>query len=265
MSQRQKLAVEREKLQAELEHFRKCLTLPQTPWPRGGHYKGYPPRWPQHAELMTPWPRPPPLSDWHPEFIFHGLVHMAPWRRIWLARWMNEWMHEWMEWMEWMDRWMIQDHTVKDRQSLDCGQPGTVPRATNVCQCSQPRDQREYGAGVPEDQHKHTHTHTHLLFTHSSVPAALLFSPCIPHRHSYTDNPANEGAATPGGVPSRDLNAPKASGQSGLIFITVATWAFELEMHLRIKAEELPGGTVLQQRTVQIREELRKMHIFGKN
>lgn len=44
MSQRQKLAMEREKLQAELEHFRKCLTLPQTHWPRGGHYKGYPPR-----------------------------------------------------------------------------------------------------------------------------------------------------------------------------------------------------------------------------
>uniref|UniRef100_A0A3Q3STZ4 Gse1 coiled-coil protein b n=1 Tax=Mastacembelus armatus TaxID=205130 RepID=A0A3Q3STZ4_9TELE len=44
MSQRQKLAVEREKLQAELEHFRKCLTLPQTHWPRGGHYKSYPPR-----------------------------------------------------------------------------------------------------------------------------------------------------------------------------------------------------------------------------
>ncbi|KAI9542733.1 hypothetical protein NQZ68_017744 [Dissostichus eleginoides] len=44
MSQRQKLAVERETLQAELEHFRKCLTLPQTHWPRGGHYKGYPPR-----------------------------------------------------------------------------------------------------------------------------------------------------------------------------------------------------------------------------
>lgn len=39
---------------------------------------------------------------------------------------------------------------------------------------------------------------------HSSVPAALLFSPCIPHRHSYTDNPANEGAATPeGGVVTR--------------------------------------------------------------
>uniref|UniRef100_A0A8C6SJ64 Gse1 coiled-coil protein n=1 Tax=Neogobius melanostomus TaxID=47308 RepID=A0A8C6SJ64_9GOBI len=44
MSQRQRLAAEREKLQAELEHFRKCLTLPQTQWPRGSHYKGYPPR-----------------------------------------------------------------------------------------------------------------------------------------------------------------------------------------------------------------------------
>lgn len=44
MSQRQRLAAEREKLQAELEHFRKCLTLPQTHWPRGSHYKGYPPR-----------------------------------------------------------------------------------------------------------------------------------------------------------------------------------------------------------------------------
>lgn len=113
-----------------------------------------------------------------------------------------------------------QDHTVKDRQSLDCGQPGTVPRATNVCQCSQPR---EHGAGVPEDQHTRKYTHMHLLFTHSSVPTAPLFSPCIPHRHSYTDNPANEGAATPGGVSSRELNAPKASGQLGLIFITVAT------------------------------------------
>lgn len=109
-----------------------------------------------------------------------------------------------------------QDHTVKDRQSLDCGQPGTEPRAMSVCQCSQPR---ERGAGVPEDQHKDTHkyTHMHLLLTHSSVPAAPLFSPCIPRRHSYTDNPANEGAASPGGVSSRELNAPKASGQSGLI------------------------------------------------
>lgn len=124
-----------------------------------------------------------------------------------------------------------QDHTVKDRQSLDCGQPGTAPQATNVCQCSQPRDQHEYGAGASEDQHTHTHkyTHMHLLFTHSSVPAALLFSLCIPHRHSHTDNPANEGAATPGGVSSRDLNAPNlqtnASGQSGLI---LSQWPQEL-------------------------------------
>lgn len=46
----------------------------------------------------------------------------------------------------------------------------------------------------------------------------------------------------------------KASGQSGQIFM-MATRAFGLEMHLH-KAEELPGGTVLQQRTVQIKEEL---------
>lgn len=98
------------------------------------------------------------------------------------------------------DRWMHrrQDHTVKDRQSLDCGQLGTVPRATNVCQCSQPR---EHGAGAPEDQHRHVPP-SYSVFS----PAALLFSPCIPRRHSFTDNPANEGAATPGRVWSRDLN-----------------------------------------------------------
>lgn len=102
----------------------------------------------------------------------------------------------------------------------------------------------------------------HLLCTHSSVPAALLFSLCIPHRHSHTDNPANEGAATPGGVSSRDFERSKSPNECfwpvETDFITAATRAFELEMHLRIKAEELPGGTVLQQRTVQIREELRK-------
>lgn len=102
---------------------------------------------------------------------------------------------------------------------------------------------------------------------HSSVPAALLFSPCIPHRHSYTDNPANEGAATPrGGCRYKTWKLQISKWRPLVIwdwflfffsFYFVATWAFELEMHL-IKAEELPGGTVLQQRTVQIREELRK-------
>ncbi|XP_077104287.1 genetic suppressor element 1 isoform X3 [Siphateles boraxobius] len=43
MAQKQKLAAERENLQAELEHFKKCLTLPQSPWSRA-HFKGYPPR-----------------------------------------------------------------------------------------------------------------------------------------------------------------------------------------------------------------------------
>lgn len=70
----------------------------------------------------------------------------------------------------------------------------------------------------------------------------------------------------PWGVSSQDLKAPnlqtKASGQLGQIFTTAATWAFELEMHLRIKAEELPVGTVLQQRTIQIRENLENVHVF---
>lgn len=59
-------------------------------------------------------------------------------------------------------------------------------------------------------------------FLHSSAPAAP-FSPCIPHSHSFTDNPANEGVAIPGGVSSQDLKAPnlqtKASGQLGLISV----------------------------------------------
>ncbi|CAH2324111.1 Hypothetical predicted protein [Pelobates cultripes] len=41
MSQKQKIASERERLQAELEHFRKCLVLPTTSWSRA-YYKGHP-------------------------------------------------------------------------------------------------------------------------------------------------------------------------------------------------------------------------------
>ncbi|KAM4614303.1 genetic suppressor element 1-like isoform 4-T6 [Discoglossus pictus] len=41
MSQKQKVASERERLQAELEHFRKCLVLPAMPWSRG-YFKGHP-------------------------------------------------------------------------------------------------------------------------------------------------------------------------------------------------------------------------------
>ncbi|CAN2389240.1 Protein of unknown function (DUF3736) [Pristimantis euphronides] len=41
MSQKQKVASERERLQAELEHFRKCLVLPPSPWSRG-YFKGLP-------------------------------------------------------------------------------------------------------------------------------------------------------------------------------------------------------------------------------
>ncbi|KAM9301475.1 genetic suppressor element 1 [Gastrophryne carolinensis] len=41
MSQKQRVASERERLQAELEHFRKCLVLPSAPWSRG-YFKGHP-------------------------------------------------------------------------------------------------------------------------------------------------------------------------------------------------------------------------------
>lgn len=40
-SQKQKIVSERERLQAELDHLRKCLALPAMHWPRG-YFKGYP-------------------------------------------------------------------------------------------------------------------------------------------------------------------------------------------------------------------------------
>ncbi|KAK1330384.1 hypothetical protein QTO34_010573 [Cnephaeus nilssonii] len=40
-SQKQKIVSERERIQAELDHFRKCLALPALHWPRG-YFKGYP-------------------------------------------------------------------------------------------------------------------------------------------------------------------------------------------------------------------------------
>uniref|UniRef100_G1SZL2 Uncharacterized protein n=1 Tax=Oryctolagus cuniculus TaxID=9986 RepID=G1SZL2_RABIT len=40
-TQKQKMASERERLQAELDHLRKCLALPALHWPRG-YFKGFP-------------------------------------------------------------------------------------------------------------------------------------------------------------------------------------------------------------------------------
>lgn len=162
MSQRQKLAVEREKLQAELEHFRKCLTLPQTPhWPRGSHYKGYPPRWPRHAQQMAPrsaatypfWPTP---RVYFPRLGPHGSSEETGW------------LHE------------MNEQMVKDGQSLGRSPPQTVPRPTSTCQCSHPapptrQDQQEYGAG------RRTRTRTHLLFT--------VFSPCCSYVRSLPPSP----------------------------------------------------------------------------
>lgn len=50
MSQRQKVREERERLQAQLEHFRRCLTLPSMQWGRG-QLNGHAPRWPQAPVL----------------------------------------------------------------------------------------------------------------------------------------------------------------------------------------------------------------------
>ncbi|XP_072277563.1 genetic suppressor element 1 isoform X2 [Pyxicephalus adspersus] len=41
MSQKQRISSERDRLQAELEHFRKCLVLPSSSWSRG-YFKGHP-------------------------------------------------------------------------------------------------------------------------------------------------------------------------------------------------------------------------------
>lgn len=89
----------------------------------------------------------------------------------------------------------------------------------------------------------------HLLLTASSAPATLTATA------SQTILPMREQLPHQS---TRNLNAPKAPGQSGLIQSQWTRELFELEMHLRIKAEELPGGTELQQRTARIREELRK-------
>ncbi|KAK5935188.1 hypothetical protein CgunFtcFv8_020571 [Champsocephalus gunnari] len=60
---------------------------------------------------------------------------------------------------------------------------------------------------------------------HSSAPCCSIVQSLHPSRHSYTDNPANEGPRPQGGVSSRDSNASKASGQSGLI---LSQWPHEL-------------------------------------
>lgn len=50
----------------------------------------------------------------------------------------------------WMEMF-AQERPYSEEQSLDCGQFGPVPQATNVCQCSQTQ-KCGYGVGVPEEQ-----------------------------------------------------------------------------------------------------------------
>lgn len=155
-----------------------------------------------------------------------------------------------------MDRWVIQDHTVKDGQSLDCGHPGTVPRATNACQCSQPPTSlRVRGRSTWRSTQIHTHAPGfHTVFSPCcSVVQSLHPSPPQLHRQS-----CQWGSSYPRRGVVKETWMLQRLLASRDWFLSQWPWAFELEMHLRIKAEELPGGTVLQQRTVWISEELRK-------
>lgn len=97
------------------------------------------------------------------------------------------------------------------------GQPGTVPRFKNVCQCSQPRDQRECRSRCT-CRSTQTQRNTHAPAFHS------IFSPCFPHSHSFTDNPANEGAAAP--PVNKRLECSEGFWPVETDLITVDTWAF---------------------------------------
>lgn len=102
-----------------------------------------------------------------------------------------------------------------------------------------------------------TNTHMHILVTHSSVARCSIVQSLRPSPPQLHRQSCQWGSSYPRRGVKR-LERSKSFWPVGTDLITVATWAFELEMHLRIKAEELPGGTALQQRTVQIREEVRK-------
>lgn len=53
MAQKHNLALKRDRVQAELEHIKKCLTLPLLHWHRG-YYKRPSPRWPEDGRQHEP-------------------------------------------------------------------------------------------------------------------------------------------------------------------------------------------------------------------
>lgn len=217
MSQRQKLAVEREKLQAELEHFRKCLTLPQTHWPRSSHYKGYPPRWPHHADQMAPGPLDA-SQFWltlRVYFSWPGPQGLHQGEHGWLVK-KNEWNDGWWAdgWMNGSCRtmwWRTESPWIAASRGL-CHEPLTRANVANP----HPRSATVWGGKITW---RSTQTHSRTCFSASPVPAALLFAPCIPRRHSYTDNPANEGAVAPRGAWSKTLECSKGSWPVGTVFV----------------------------------------------
>lgn len=204
MAQRQKLAVEREKLQAELEHFRKCLTLPQTPhWSRGSHYKGYPPRWPRHAAHMAPRPTATYPFWLTPRVYFprlgpHGSMEETGW------------LHEVNEWI------------VKDGQSLGRSPPQSVLRPTNTCQCSQPpRSARVRRRNAQQNTHAPAFHCLQSLLLLCSAPASLTAT------DKQTILPMREELLREGRG-QRDWNTS--------LDRYLWPWAFELEMHLMNKS-----------------------------
>lgn len=211
--------------------------------------------------------------QWHP-----GPSH-RPSRlrlRVYFSTAWSLWLHEgeygWLgkikeknkKWTQWMSRQVNAQKTgAFSEGQLVFGLSGSAPEATNACQCSQPEISE---AGDPEYQHTPTCFPPPISCSCCSVVQPL--HPSAPQLH-------RQSCQWRSSFPWRGfchmtwkLHA-KASSQSGLIFLPAATRALELEMHLRIKAEELPGGTVLQQRTIWITEELRKCTLFffffGKN
>lgn len=126
-------------------------------------------------------------------------------------------------WSEWIDGWY---RTIQWRkgslwiaasQGL-CHEPLTRANVANPTRSARARGRRTW-----RWTQTHTNTHTCTCFSHSlqspllycSVPASLdatATQTILPMREQLP----REGRR------QRDLNAPKASGQSGLIFITVA-------------------------------------------
>lgn len=128
-----------------------------------------------------------------------------------------------------MDGWMDRAGPCGEGQRVHglqpagglCHEPLTRANVANP----HPRSATVWGGKITW---RSTQTHSRTCFSASSVPAALLFAPCIPRRHSYTDNPANEGAVAPRGAWSKTLECSKGSWPVGTVFVLCFVFLFLL-------------------------------------